>query len=127
MPESKGNPLDPITDEMLVRMVVLILKDVAKLAPYLGRISEIAADAEHPAFKSANVDPRIAEVAKRQRVQQMEAFAGLLNMLITNHSAAMRLIGTIERSTDDAKKKSAVDSALAALGIDMGQDKGQVS
>lgn len=122
----KPDPFDAMTDEMLVRMVVLILKDVSKLAPFLARISEIAANADHPAFASANVSPEIAAIAKRQRVQQMEAFAGLLNMLIMNHSAGMRLIGTIERTT----KAAAVASAMEKLGLsdnDNGQSKGQVS
>lgn len=119
MPESSPasdapRPGEPITDEMLVRMVVLILKDIAKLAPYLDRISIIAANAESPLFKNATDDPRIAHMAQTQRVVQVKAFAGLLNLLIVNQMSGMKFVLDVS----DAQRKAAVDKAMKDLGIE---------
>lgn len=118
--ESKAQqPKPEITDEMLVRMVGLLLKDIAKLAPYLDRISTIANDPHHLAFTEPHAtDLELARFARDQRVKQVAAFAALLNFLI------LQQMDAAQHFTDagDAKKREAVAKAMRDLGIDKGQE-----
>lgn len=111
-----------LTDEMLVRMVVLLLRDVSKLAPYLPRLTVIASNPDHPVFRDSKTDPRVKEIATRMRMNQLHAFAGLLRFLVedTSAAAAGMILGA-----SDSQRKAAVDKALRDIGLDEELDKGQ--
>lgn len=102
------SPLEAITDEMLVRMMVMILKDVAHLAPFLARIKALAANPDHPAFGGAGQDPATAAIAKRARMQQVEAVVSLVEMMLTQHGAHMRLMSVV----DKGRREAAVTRAM---------------
>lgn len=109
-----------LTDEMLVRMVILLLKDISKLAPYLPRLHVIATNPDHAIFKDTKTDPRVVEIATRMRMNQLGAFAALLRFLVEDNSAAAA--GMI-LGASDAQRKAVVEKAMKDLGID--DDKGQ--
>lgn len=114
LPHPSNNPLPELSDEMLIGMVMLILKDIARLAPFLHRIDDIIQNPNHPAFHNERIEARMLEIAKRQRMQQFEALAAMVDMLIHNHEAAFRLMNFIK----DTEKNEAVDRAMRNLGIE---------
>lgn len=122
--ESKTPAADPmgLTDEMLVRMVILLLKDISKLAPYLNRLILIASNPEHTVFKDTKTDARIVDIATRMRMNQLHAFAALLRFLIedTSVASAGMILGA-----SDAQRTAAVDKAMRDIGIDDASNKGQ--
>lgn len=103
-----------ITDEMLVRMVVLILKDMTKLLPYLDRLVVIAADTNHPVFKDHGEDPEVAKIMAEGRIRNIKAFTALLNLLAID---AFSGHGAIASQIKKSQNKAAVDKAMRDLGI----------
>lgn len=108
-----------MTDEVLVMKVVLLLQDIAKLAPHYNQLLSIAANDKHSAFNhNGDIDPELAELAAHQRVQQVKAFAGLMLFMMQQNQEGMQAIGLIRRD-------KIVSKAMQDLGIE--DDKGQMS
>lgn len=108
-------------DEQIVLQVVKALTEISKLSGSLSRLKEIALDEKHALFVSSHTDltPEMREFLSKMRRAQVGGLVHMMSIIKKTQFLAEKEIPKMDLHA----RKSAVDKAMQALGIEADETK----